>query len=365
MIQCRLLTFASVMILRLLICLVAFASASVAQTKKPAAAGPEEAARSFYTELLARKVTGLPQGEDWAALAPRMTEPLAAAIRSAQKEQAEFMKKEPNEKPPWIEGDLFSSLFEGAQKFTLGKARITGSTAEIPVSFTYTYQGDTSRWTDTLLLQETAKGWQVDDVAYGGGWDFSNRGTLKDALSPEPQAVSPDGRFEFVPFSVEENNAGKPPFGIIEKATGKLIWSAPGDFGDASRPEEWVLWSPDSKRFALVTRVSTRRLGAFFFGLDGQTFVPMPWKDAGRLEALADAQIRAAAKKEGYTKKASYGQIISDDTLPVRWTGTDSIIVTRTMSQSVGEAGKEGISPTVTARVLLGWDAKARAFSVK
>ncbi len=37
-------------------------------------------------------------------------------------------------------------------------------------------------WTDTLLLVNTPQGWRVDDIAYGGGFQFGNTGRLSDTL---------------------------------------------------------------------------------------------------------------------------------------------------------------------------------------
>ncbi len=91
----------------------------------------------------------------------------------------------PRRKAPWIEGDLFSSLFEGFQTFTAKPAKIAGEKAEVPIEFVYTYQGEATRWTDTLLLKRSESGWLVDDVRYGATWDFANQGTLQEALKPE------------------------------------------------------------------------------------------------------------------------------------------------------------------------------------
>jgi len=42
-------------------------------------------------------------------------------------------------------------------------------------------------WTDTVYLVRTQAGWRVDDIAYGGTWDFGNKGrltrTLKNAIA--------------------------------------------------------------------------------------------------------------------------------------------------------------------------------------
>lgn len=337
---------------------------SCAATPPAIPSDPAEAAKAFYTGLRG-KPTGLPKDEAWAALKPRVTPELAAAIEAAQNEQARFMKEQPDEKPPWIEGDLFSSLFEGWQEFSVGKARIKGESAQVPLAFSYTEGGSTSKWTDTIILARPngSKGWLVEDLHYGGGWDFSNKGTLLDALAPAPDRISPDGRFEFVPFSADEVDAGKPAFGVLEKATGKLIWSAPDDLGDPERPEETILWSPNSRRFALTSRTGTRHLSCFLFGWKDSTFVPLSWKDSARLEELTDLKMLAEAKRDGFTKNASLGQLIVDDTVPVRWVGTDELVVRRTIGRTLAEGEKHGAFEG-TARVLLRWNAKIGTFAI-
>jgi hypothetical protein len=146
---------------------------------------PETVARVFYSELRRLGVSGLPGEEDWAHLKPFCSETLGAALDLAVKEQIEFMRKNPDEKPPWIEGDLFSSLFEGPKQFVVGGAVIKGETAEVPVECTHTEGGETVKWSDTLLLVKEGGKWLIDDVSYGGTWDFANSGTLKEALDPE------------------------------------------------------------------------------------------------------------------------------------------------------------------------------------
>jgi hypothetical protein len=37
-------------------------------------------------------------------------------------------------------------------------------------------------WTDTVVLVKTPAGWRVDDIGYGGNWDFGNHGRLTDSL---------------------------------------------------------------------------------------------------------------------------------------------------------------------------------------
>ncbi|MCB1233228.1 MAG: hypothetical protein KDN19_23490, partial [Verrucomicrobiae bacterium] len=223
--------------------------------------------------------------------------------------------------------------------------------------------GETTHWTDTVLLTRNGGGWLVGDVLFGGGWDFANKGTLLDSLAPLPRPVSPEGRFEFVRFDPAEVDAGKPPFGIVEKSFGKLIWSAPDELGDPSRPEETILWSSDSKRFALTSRLGTRHLGCFFFGWQESGFAAMPWEDSGQLEELADQQLMAKAKAEGFTENLRFGTTITDDTIPKRWVDSDSIVVVRTIERSIAEGDMES-AVGGSARCLIRWDARTGRFSM-
>ena len=150
--------------------------------------GAQSVAQSFYTELRRDEICGLPDTAQMKRLAPYFTPGIVSALQRASAEQAEFMRKHPDEKPPWIEGDLFSSLFEGVEKWQLGSATVKGSTAEVPVQLSY--RGDsneTARWTDTLILSHTPSGWRVADIRMGGEWAFKAGGnTLSDTLSANP-----------------------------------------------------------------------------------------------------------------------------------------------------------------------------------
>lgn len=146
---------------------------------------PERAVQAFYDILRNQKVDGLPKGKALDELAPRMTPELAGLIREAVRVQAELQKTHPDEKPPWIEGDLFGSLFEGATRHAVGNAVTNGDRAEVPVAMEFTAETETVRWTDTVLLRRSGEQWLVDDVRYGGDWPFAARGTLTEALRAE------------------------------------------------------------------------------------------------------------------------------------------------------------------------------------
>ncbi len=78
------------------------------------------------------------------------------------------MRRHPDEKPPFVDGDLFSSLFEGPQRATAGTPVVSGDRALVPMQFSYAEGGKVTRWTDTVVLRDSPHGWLVDDVRYGG-----------------------------------------------------------------------------------------------------------------------------------------------------------------------------------------------------
>jgi hypothetical protein len=125
---------------------------------------------------------GIPDSAGRARLAPYLSPGLNKLLADAAAAQARFSAKIKNS-PPLVEGDLFSSLFEGATQSKLQACVASGAAARCPVAFTHAgAAGGATNWTDTLLLVNTSQGWRVDDIAYGGGFQFGNTGRLSDTL---------------------------------------------------------------------------------------------------------------------------------------------------------------------------------------
>ena len=125
---------------------------------------------------------GIPDASGRSRLAPYLSPALNKMLADGAAAEARFAAKFKNS-PPLIEGDLFSSMFEGATAWKLGACSASGTAARCPVNFSYVQAGRPPvTWTDTLLLVNTAAGWRVDDIAYGAGFQFGNTGKLTDTL---------------------------------------------------------------------------------------------------------------------------------------------------------------------------------------
>ena len=149
---------------------------------------PEATVKAFYEICIEERVTGLPTESQFEQLRPLVSDHLYGLLADARMEQVEFAKENPYEKPPWIEGDLFSSLFEGPTGFSTGEVAVDGKRATVRVDFVDDSPGMETpfRWSDDVELVLNADGdWVIDDVVYRGEWDFASKGRLSDALSPE------------------------------------------------------------------------------------------------------------------------------------------------------------------------------------
>lgn len=160
-------------------------SGCAARSTAPSSTDPRGAAADLVKHLETLDVSGLPDQKAWRVLKPRMTPELAGHFEEARRIQKNFQRRNPDEKPPWIEGDLFGSLFEGAQTYRVGEVTQRGNLAEAVVWQTYTGRGETVRWKDIYVFERTPQGWLLKDIRYGGNWPFASSGTLVEVLTSE------------------------------------------------------------------------------------------------------------------------------------------------------------------------------------
>ena len=147
------------------------------------ASSPTRAAEQFYRTYLKLKIQGLPNNNQLKILSPLITSDLKELFVTAKEIQAKSIREHPDEKPPWADGDLFSSLFEGAQSFRIGHPSNRGDTTEVPVQLTYRQGGSTTRWSDVLILVRNGKRWLVSDILLRGEWAFKSGDSLRSILS--------------------------------------------------------------------------------------------------------------------------------------------------------------------------------------
>jgi hypothetical protein len=157
-------------------------------------AGPDSdmanAAKGFYTayESLG-PINGLLDAKARARLEPFVSPALERALSAAAMAQKGFQTANKNA-PPVLEGDIFTSHFEGATSFKVGGCQGGAKTAQCAALLTYQKgKAPPLQWTDTLYLVKTDGGWRVDDIGYGGQWRFANQGRLRATLAVVSAAV--------------------------------------------------------------------------------------------------------------------------------------------------------------------------------
>lgn len=162
-----------------IVVLLAASSSTEAQT----ATSPSAVTDSFYKKYIAYKMQGLPTEKQVKILAPLFSKDIMAMIAADRVQQKKFSKEHPEEKPPWIEGDLFSSLIEGATSYSLGKSRVEKTRAEVDVHLVYKYKSDATEWMDTVVLTKTNGKWVINDILFKGNWAFMNGASLRASLT--------------------------------------------------------------------------------------------------------------------------------------------------------------------------------------
>ena len=119
--------------------------------------------------------------------APLLSRELSDLIAAAGREQQTFIKEQPDEKPPWIEGNLFASNYEGIHSFTLGTPSINENKASIPVYLEYREGKTVVKWIDVIVLEKADKEWRVWDIFMNAPWDFKSGPSLRAMLSTNEQ----------------------------------------------------------------------------------------------------------------------------------------------------------------------------------
>jgi len=151
-----------------------------------APSGPEavKCASGFYEAYRHMPRYGIPDPPDLAKLSPFMSARLRKLIADALKYRSSLQCGDC--KPPFSDGDLFSSNFEGYSDFAVEAPHIVGSQAEVPILFKYVDYADPksiAKWRDVVIVKIEAGNAVIDDIRFGADWPFASHGSLATALA--------------------------------------------------------------------------------------------------------------------------------------------------------------------------------------
>lgn len=154
----------------------------VACKQAPPQGDASSVVQDFYTATITGHMSGAPTAEQLATIAPFLSDTLHALLVAARKRNEADVARAPDEKPSFAEGDLFSSLFEGPNAVAVLPDSARGSVRVAAVRMTSTDAKPPVTWIDHVVLTQQAGRYVIDDVEYGGQWDFANKGTLRASL---------------------------------------------------------------------------------------------------------------------------------------------------------------------------------------
>jgi hypothetical protein len=150
-----------------------------------AATDIQHGAAEFYRVYLETRPSGVPHGKTLAKLNPVISSSLAELLQRAGAAERRYAKVTQNKVPPLAEGDLFTSLFEGAQSFVVRECHrgtTGGAACTVELQYAGTAGKTPTRWTDKIYLVRSNRRWVVDDIEYGGDWQFMHKGRLRELL---------------------------------------------------------------------------------------------------------------------------------------------------------------------------------------
>ena len=141
---------------------------------------PADVVRGFYTQYVKAQPAGLPTVAQQKALAPYLSKRLLGLVDAARAYQEQEAKAHPDDKPPFVDGCLFASLFEGPKAFEVGRAVADGPRFKVPVHFTY--EKDVA-WDDAVIVAREDGRYVIDDVLLSGIGQFNPPGRLSTNLA--------------------------------------------------------------------------------------------------------------------------------------------------------------------------------------
>jgi hypothetical protein len=155
----------------------------ICNTSLASALTPKDTVNNFYKTYQKTTASGLPSPQEMRLLSPYLSKKLTATIENARAYQADYVIKNPDNKPPFIEGDLFSSLFEGFTNFKLIRHKTIQKIHIITIQFVYIDASkQATKWTDEAIVLKENGRYVIDDIRLLGAGEFNHAGNLQEIL---------------------------------------------------------------------------------------------------------------------------------------------------------------------------------------
>jgi hypothetical protein len=139
--------------------------------------------RDFYNVYLKVKPSGVPTKAQQTDFKKIMSTGLSNLMDEAA--QSEDTSRDPSSPaPPRLEGDVLTSLDEGALSYKIIRCDLQAAAAMCVVELTNAGDGGPAKvtWRDRIFLVRESDRWVVDDIEYFGDKQFMHKGRLKDVL---------------------------------------------------------------------------------------------------------------------------------------------------------------------------------------
>jgi hypothetical protein len=140
---------------------------------------PAAVVQQFYEAYIKLSPAGLPTAAQQKELAPYLSRRLLGLMDAARAYSEKEAKAHPDDKPPFVDGCLFASLFEGPRSFKVGTTVAEGKDSKVKVHFT---ADEGVAWDDEVVVVKEDGRDVIDDVVLSGIGQFNPPGRLSTNL---------------------------------------------------------------------------------------------------------------------------------------------------------------------------------------
>lgn len=137
---------------------------------------------SFYNTYMTVKPSGVPSEKEQRKFKPNLSDTLVKLLTEAARAEQKYHRSTKGGVPPLVEGDLFTSLFEGATAFKVLSCDARTSSCLVELSYVENADRSPTRWKDKVYLTRNLQSWVIDDIEYLGDWQFMHKGRLQGLL---------------------------------------------------------------------------------------------------------------------------------------------------------------------------------------